>query len=182
MFDSWTGAVFAAYGGLVCGTCTVGGLGNVIDPEDRSVRADAIVALTFGVSATLGAVFGYLLWNSVFPAHSPFWGFFGGMILLGQAAGWVASRFVEGDEALLLLLLVAPILAGALGGIGTLFGHPLAVAGGVVLGTVIGGNLAHALNEAAHEAAERAVLRRYGRYGRDSCYDDRDYPQGPLGC
>jgi hypothetical protein len=154
LVDSWSGVLIGAYGGVICGMCVIGGIVNRLPGvRDQAMRADAAVALSFGIFAVIGAVAGYWVGTMGVPMLSPYVGFFVGLLIPGQIAGWVTANRTQGDAAILLLLACALMGAGCGGYMGTVLGnHPL-LGAGLVVGSVLGGVIGHAINE----GIERAV-------------------------
>ena len=171
---SWTGGLIGAYGGILCGMCVVGGLVGVIARDiDRASRAEAVVMLAFGVFAAAGAVTGYRLGVTLdLPRFTPLAGFFVGLVLPGAVAGLVALAVLGFDRAqpeILVLLMASSTGAGVGAWLGTLFGTPVLVAIGLVVGSALGATVAHAFNVAAHGAFPTSrdhVTRHHGDYDR----------------
>jgi hypothetical protein len=61
--------------------------GVMLRVHDREVRAEAFMALAFGVFATVGAVSGYWVGTTGIPHFSPLKDFFVGLVLPGSVAG-----------------------------------------------------------------------------------------------
>lgn len=155
--ESWTGGLVGAYAGVLCGMCVIGGLVGVIARDlDRASRAEAVVMLAFGLVGAAGAVTGYWVVNTHdIPRFTPLAGFFVGLVLPGAIAGLAVLGILGADRAqpeILVLLTVSAAGAGVGAWLGTLFGAPVLVAIGLVVGGALGAGVAHAFNVAAHEA------------------------------
>ncbi|MEU4767397.1 hypothetical protein AB0H12_29475 [Actinosynnema sp. NPDC023794] len=165
--ESWTGGLVGAYAGVLCGMCVVGGLVGVIARDlDRASRAEAVVMLAFGLVGAVGAVTGYWLVSTHdIPRFTPLAGFFVGLVLPGALAGLAVLGVLGADRQpeILVLLTASATGAGAGAWLGTLFGAPVLVAIGLVVGGALGAAVAHAFNVAVHEAfpTSRDIVNRH---------------------
>ncbi|MEV5017717.1 hypothetical protein ACIGW1_31755 [Streptomyces sp. NPDC053780] len=151
---SWTEALVGTYGGFVGGTTMGSGLARSVAGADDEQRRAGIAGLGYGAGAVLGALLGLWLGTMGIDRLPPMAGFFAGLALGSLVVGLAVARLVR-VEMLPPALPGLLTTAGAGGGawLGTVLGHPVAVAGWLVIGSAAGLSLTLLL----FRALERAV-------------------------